>query len=155
MKLSTREDINAPIDTVFEAVSRFEDYERAAMRRGIEVRRTGNSDQKGLGASWNMRLELRGKPRSIDLEVTQFDAPSDLVVSLNSRNITGVMNCDLFELSRNRTRLTIGVEVRPLTLSARLLIQSLKLTKNRMSRKYKDRVAELAAEIESRHRRQI
>ena len=154
MKFSTWEDINAPIESVFEAVTCFSDYERAAVRRGAEVRRLSDEDVWGQGAAWNLRFALRGKERDVTVEVIQFERPANFLASISSRNIAGEMGCELFELSRNRTRMTIAIEIRPLTLPARLLIQSLKLTKSRITRKYKDRVSEFAADIERRHRAQ-
>ncbi len=155
MKFSTREDISAPIDTVFEALTRFGDFERAAVRRGAEVSRLGDTETRELGAAWNVRFMMRGKERNLDIAITRFEAPSNLVASIQSRNIVGEVTCALFQLSRTRTRMTIAIEVRPLTLSARVLIQSLKFAKNRTTRKFKDRVAEFAAEVEARDRRKL
>ena len=39
MKLSTREDIEAPIGTVFDAVTDFDGFERQLLRRGVDVTR--------------------------------------------------------------------------------------------------------------------
>jgi hypothetical protein len=153
MKFSTREDIEAPIRDVFEMLSDFSVYERAAMRRGAEVRRTDRLAQPGVGATWQVQFKLRGKQRQLDLEVVKYAAPTDLVVSLTSKNITGQVTCELFALSRARTRIICAIEVKPLTLTARLLIQSLKLTKKSLDQKYKDRVAELITDMEDRYSR--
>lgn len=147
MKFSAREDVNAPVEAVFAALTRFENHERAAMRRGIEVRRRGEPTAEGVGTVWDLRFTLRGKGRELALEVVRFDPPYDLVVGLRSRNVTGAVTCELFALSRTRTRLTFAAEVRPLTLPARLLIQSLRLTKPKLDRKFKERVAEFAVEL--------
>ena len=40
MKLSTRDDIEAPLSFVFDSFADTESWERAAMRRGAEVTRT-------------------------------------------------------------------------------------------------------------------
>ncbi len=153
MKFSTREDIEAPIRDVFNMLADFSIYERAAMRRGAEIRRTDKLAEPGLGASWQAHFKLRGKPRQLDLEVVKFAAPTDMVVSLNSKNITGFVTCELFALSRARTRIICAIEVKPLTLTARLLIQSLKLTKKSLDQKYRDRVAELITDMEDRYSR--
>jgi hypothetical protein len=70
---------------------------------------------------------------------------------MQSENIVGEVTCELFALTRNRTRMTVGTEIRPLNLPARLLIQSLKLTKAKLSAKYAERVRAFVAEIETRH----
>ncbi|MGA9434540.1 MAG: SRPBCC family protein [Roseobacter sp.] len=150
MQFSARQDIEAPIEIVFENMTTFEVYERAAMRRGAEVRRNDTLTSPGAGAQWDVRFMLRGKERDLMLEVLSCVPPTDLVVSLNSKNITGSVRCDLFALSKTRTRLTVITEIRPLTLPARLLIQSLKLTKSTLTQKYKTRIADFAAEIEAR-----
>lgn len=152
MKFSTREDIDAPIEAVFEMLCAFETYERAAMRRGAEVQRLDDMTKPGKGATWFVQLFLRGKERKVKLSITDFEQPEELVVSLDSKGITGAMGFELIALSRTRTRMLVGLEIRPETLPARLLIQSMKLTKVSLSRKYKERVAEYVAVLQDRFR---
>lgn len=151
MKFSTREDIEAPIESVFEMLCDFEVYERAAMRRGAEIRRTDDLANPGLGAAWNVRFVMQGKERDVALEVVSFDPPDEIKIALNSRNIIGTAQLELFALSRNRTRILVGIEVTPITLKARLFLQSLKLKKASLTRQYKDRVAGYVKELEERH----
>lgn len=151
MQFSAQQDIEAPIEAVFEKMTAFEVYERAAMRRAAEVRRSDVLPAPGVGAKWDVLFMLRGKKRDLALEVTTYVPPTDLVVSLESKNITGSVRCELFALSKTRTRLIVETEIRPLTLPARLLVQSLKLTKSALTEKYKTRIADFAAEIETRH----
>jgi hypothetical protein len=54
-------------------------------------------------------------------------------------------------LSRSRTRVLVELEVKPLNLSARLLVQSMKLAKGSLTRKYKLRIAEYAKGMEDRY----
>jgi len=55
---------------------------------------------------------------------------------------------ELVALSLNRTRISIEIDLTPQGLSARLLLQSLKLAKTNLSRKFKLRVAEFAEDVE-------
>ncbi len=150
MQFSARQDIDAPIDRVFDMLAEFEIYERAAMRRGAEVCRNDALSEAAVGAQWDVQFMMRGKERQVALQVVTFARPNELVVDMNSKNITGSVRCDLFALSKMRTRATIVTEIKPLTLPARLLIQSAKLTKGTMTQKYKTRIAEFAREIEER-----
>ena len=49
----------------------------------------------------------------------------------------------------------VALEIKPLNLSARLWVQSLKLAKATLSKKYKERVAEYARGMEERHARSV
>ena len=152
MKFSTREDIEAPIQTVFEMLCDFEKFERAAMRRGAEVQRTDSLTAPGVGASWDIRFMLRGKDREMSMSIVTFQPPEHMVVALSSSGVTGSMEFELIALSRRRTRILIGLELRPQTLPARLLIQSLKLTKTSLNKKYKERIATYIEDMEDRLR---
>ena len=70
MKLSSRQDINAPAAFVFTALADFEAWERAAMRRGADVERTDKANRDGSGRSWLIRFTYRGKARRIAVQLT-------------------------------------------------------------------------------------
>lgn len=153
MKFSTNEDIEAPIDAVFDMFCDFESFERSAMRRGAEVQRVDNMAVPGVGMTWRAAFEMRGKPRQIELEMVTFDRPHEIVLESTSPGMLGTTEFEMIALSRNRTRVKVELEIKPLNLSARLLVQSLKLAKNSLSKKFKLRVAEYARGMEDRYQR--
>ena len=59
MKFSTNEDVEAPIDAVFEMLCDFESFERAAMRRGAEVQRVDQLVAPGVGMIWDAVFEQK------------------------------------------------------------------------------------------------
>ncbi|MEO0379994.1 MAG: SRPBCC family protein [Pseudomonadota bacterium] len=150
MKFSAREDISAPIERVFAALCEFEAFERMAMRRGAELRRIDQVRQPGVGMCWSVTYAMRGRTRAFDLELVEFDAPNQMVFAAKSSGIDAKFTVDLLALSRNKTRLSVALDMTPLNLSARLLIQSLKLAKSNLSKRFKDRVAEYAKNLEDR-----
>ncbi len=153
MKFSTREDIEAPIDQVFEMLCDFEGYERSAMRRGAEVQRTDALVVPGVGMTWDAAFSMRSKRRQVSLEMVRFDRPNEMMLVYRSTGVEGVFQIELMALSRNRTRIAIALEVTPLNLSARLLVQSLKLAKSSLTKRFKLRVAEYTKGMEDRYKR--
>lgn len=153
MKFSTKEDVEAPIDAVFTMLCDFESFERSAMRRGAEVQRVDQMNVPGPGMTWRVAFDLRGKRRELELEMVTFDRPNEMVLESTSPGLLGQMRFELLPLSRSRTRILVELEIKPLNLSARLLVQSLKLAKNTLTRKYKLRVAEQAKAMEERYSR--
>lgn len=153
MKFSTNEDIEAPIDAVFEMLCDFETFERSAMRRGAEVQRVDQLKVPGVGMMWDAVFELRGKRREMQVEMVTFDRPNEITLETTSPGLIGTMSFELIALSRGRTRVKVELEIKPLNLSARLLVQSLKLAKTSLTKKYKLRVAEYAKGMEDRYSR--
>ncbi len=153
MIFSTKEDIEAPIDAVFEMLCDFESFERSAMRRGAEVQRLDRLTAPGVGMIWKAAFQMRGRRREVQVEMVTFDKPNEMVLESTSPGLIGQMRFELMALSRSRTRISAELEVKPLNLSARLMVQSLKLGKNRLMKKYKLRVAEYAKGMEERYGR--
>lgn len=153
MKFSTKEDIDAPIDAVFDMLCDFEMFERAAMRRGAEVQRTDTKIVPGVGMGWRGTFNMRGKRREVDIEITTFDKPNEMVFACSSQGLLTLLTTELVALSKNRTRIMMSVDVKPLNLSARLLVQSLKLAKTSLTKKYKLRAADFVNAMEERHQR--
>ncbi|WP_282181676.1 SRPBCC family protein [Aliiroseovarius marinus] len=152
MKIKTHEDIEATIDQVFDAVTDFESFELAALRRGAEVRRVDTLAQPGQGMSWQAKFAHRGRQRVADINLEQFERPNQLRVWSKISGLTADVDVELVPLSRTRTRMTLSVDMRPKTIPARLLIQSLKLARTTMLRRFRKRVSEYAATIEARYK---
>lgn len=150
MKFSSKEDVEAPIEQMFEMLADFDVHERQAIRRGIDVQRTDKKPAPGVGVSWHAVFQLRGRPRDIDIVVSAFDRPNSIHFSSDSQGLQGAMTMELVPLSPVRTRMAIEVDLKPKTLAARLLIQSLKLAKKNLTKRFKLRVADFAKGLEDR-----
>jgi len=87
MKFSTKEDIEAPLEAVFEMMCDFETFERAAMRRGAEVQRTDTKTVPGVGMAWRAAFMLRGKRRQVELETVTFERPNEIVIECKSQGL--------------------------------------------------------------------
>ncbi|MAO00638.1 SRPBCC family protein [uncultured Roseovarius sp.] len=153
MQFTGREDIEAPIERVFEEITDFQGFERSALRRGADVRRTDKLKVPGVGMSWHAVFKLRGKQRKVDVSVVDYDPPNGIKLGLISPSIEGQMIAELVALSRGRTRMTVTLVLQPRTLAARLMMQSLRLARNNLTKRFKVRLAEYAAEIEDRYTR--
>ena len=153
MKFSSREDINAPIETVFSALCDFEGFERQAMRRGADVQRVDALTEPGIGMCWKADFTMRGRRRHLDLQLIRFDVPNEMGFSAKSPGIDGAFTVELMALSRSRTRMSVALELSPRNLSARLLVQSLKLAKTTLTKRFKLRVADYAKGLEDRLQR--
>jgi uncharacterized protein YndB with AHSA1/START domain len=150
MKFSTREDIEAPIETVFAAVTDFEHFERQAMRRGAEVARSDTMSEPGVGMMWNARVNVRGRTRDIESRLSEFEPDRAIAIESTSGGIESHFSVDLLALSKSRTRMRVTLDLKPSNFSARLFVQSLKLAKNSLNRRFSDRVAEFASDVQSR-----
>lgn len=153
MKFSTKEDIDAPIDRVFAELCDFEVFERQAMRRGADVKRIDALTEARVGMRWKVAFPLRGRRRDLDLSLVHFDVPNEMTFHATSPSIDATFTVELMALSRNRTRVTTGLELKPLNLSARLLVQSLKLAKGSLTKRFKLRIADYSKALEDRLRR--
>jgi hypothetical protein len=153
MDLSTRSDVEAPIGYVFEQLSDFAGFEKAALRRGAEVVRVDTLEVAGRGAKWRASFAYAGKPRRMVLTLEDFDRPGHMRFDLESKNVTGDLIVDLHELSRGQTRVLVKIKIKPMTMTARVLVQTLRLAKVRTTKRLRERVGAFTKEIEERYQR--
>ena len=78
MEFTSRDDIDVPIDQAFEMLTDFEQFERAALRRGAEVTRLDDLARPGVGARWQASFSFRGKPREMTIAITEYDRPNEI-----------------------------------------------------------------------------
>lgn len=150
MKLTTRKDIEAPLDKVWTILTDFEHWERAAMRRGVEVHRGAADPAGALPLSWSAVLTWRERVRKVDLAVVEQDPPQRLVISAGGDTVAGNLVAELMEMGPQRTRILVAMEIKPLSLAARLFLQSMKLVRGRLQDKLDQRVGAFATDVESR-----
>ncbi len=153
MKFSTREDIEAPADFVFDQMSDFQSYERQALRRGADVRRLDDG-QYTVGSSWDVAFTFRGKDRKLRAKIEELIKPSLLRVSTDSSGLDGQTVLEIVPLSPRRTRIAASIEIKPKSLSARLMLHSLKLAKTNLTNRFKRRVADFGEELEARYQKE-
>ncbi|MEP3348107.1 MAG: SRPBCC family protein [Litoreibacter sp.] len=153
MKFSTKEDLEIPIDDVFQLLSDFDGFERAILRHGADVSRTDKLTSNGVGMSWKARAEVRGKNRQFEVKLVEYDRPNQMLFDVKTNNMAATFLVELVAMSRTRTRMRIELDVKPQTLSARLIMQSAKLARNTLNRRYKTRIAHFASDLEERHKK--
>ena len=148
MKLSSREDIEAPIETVYKTVTDFDRFERQLLRRGVDITCGEKTPTTEVGAKWKARFVWRGRTHDVDAEMITIDPASGFSIESRSGGIVCMGVIDLVALSTKRTRLFASIDLRPTTLSSRLFIQSMKLAKGTLNKKFKTGVADFAARIQ-------
>lgn len=152
MDFTTREDIEAPIDYVFEQVTDFVAFERSIMRRGGDVERIVDSQPPAVGMAWQVKFMLRGAERLVRAEIVEFDRPNGFTIKITSKNIDASMKIDLVALSRARTRLNVAIEAVAKTIPAKLVFQSMRFSRNKPQNRLKGLVTNFAEDAEKRYR---
>ena len=151
MKFSATEDIEAPIDHVYREVTNFAGFERQALRRGASVNRLDGQGPIGTGSSWDVGFKFRGKARRMTATIGVMDPPNSVRVDTVAGGLDGVTQIELLALSRSHTRISVQIELLPKSLSARLVLQSLKLAKSNLTKRFKAKITEFSEDIEERY----
>ena len=154
MKFSTKEDVEAPLAAVFSAVSDFELFEKAALRRGAQVLRSDQFTRPQAGMGWQVQFTYRGKARRVAVQLEDFECPNRLRFLGGSAALDGEVVIDLVSLGPRRTRMSVEFEVKPRTIATRLFLQSMRLAKARLTRRFRLRVNDFARAIETRIHRE-
>lgn len=152
MNFTAKQDIEAPAERVWAALSDFPAWERAALRRGAEVSRTDRLAAPGPGMSWSGRFDFRGQRRDIAVRLVEMDPGARMVFQGATKLFTGEAVLDLVEMSARSSRLHLRLEIKPQTLAARIMLQSLKLAKGRAQKRIETRLADFAAGFDDRAR---
>lgn len=150
MQVTGTEDVAAPIEHVFAELTAFDALERQAMRRGIDVRRQFRGLSPSAGEGWEAYFKFRGKQRTATITLQTYDAPNMVQFGGASGGLETTTLIELVPLSPNRTRVSLVFKMSPKTLSARLLVQSFKLARSSINKRFKARMTHFAREIENK-----
>ena len=150
MHFTGKEDIEKPIDEVFAAITDHRSFEKQVMRRGHEISRTDALESPGVGMSWKMRIPIRGTPRDVTAIITRYEPPEQVALDVTISGLDASVVVELIELSKMRTRMSLQIELKPRTITARVLVQSLRLKRASLTNRLRRRMAEFAIQIEER-----
>lgn len=153
MRITARQDVEAPIAEVFAQATDHAAFERQALRRGADVRRLDRAGPLAPGAAWRVGFAFRGREREAVIRVEGLEPPTRALATAEGGGLVARTALDLLALSRTTTRLTLTVEVEARTLASRLLLQGMKLARGSLGRRVEDRLAAWAREVEARARR--
>ncbi|WP_045387412.1 SRPBCC family protein [Falsirhodobacter sp. alg1] len=150
MKFTSKGDMIAPPSFVFAKMSDFEGWEAAVRKRNTTVTRSpGPID---VGTVWDTRFRLRGRVR--DMKVTLVDVQPERQIHLTiadpSLNVDILL--DLVALAGDKSRLVTTIELQPRNLTARLLIQSLRLARAKIQGQLDQRIHRFAADTTEQYR---
>lgn len=154
MKFKVAEDVDAPLDFVYSRMADFSRLEDEIRGRGAELRREGNWTQAAEERAWKGSVTVRGKPRRIDAVIGHMAENDTILVESK----VGGMDCSyemtFYEMSPTITRIAKVLELKPNSLSARLIIQTLKLARGRVLQKMTGSLVRRGNEIEADYRNQ-
>lgn len=150
MKFSNRVDVALAADRLFAQLTDIAAIERAARRKGVTMRRRDDLRETGAGMSWELGFTLRGRPREMIVDLTRFEPAGCTEYAGRSSSFQLTFLMDLTALGPARTRLTTVLDLRPRTLGARLLLQSARLGRANLERRYDQRIRAFLHDLEAR-----
>lgn len=150
MKFSSRQDTDLPADQLFDAVSDFPRIERMLARRGVEITRLDPAVEPGAGMAWDVAFDLRGKRREMRLSVAQFDRPEKVVILGDAESLALTVEMTVIALTPGKSRVIFELEARPQTIRARLMLQTAKLGKAQLDRKFAERIGAFLSDLSAR-----
>ncbi|MCL7463542.1 SRPBCC family protein [Phaeovulum sp. NW3] len=150
MKFSSREDVAATPEAVFDALADIARFERMAAREGVSLRRLDERAEPGAGMTWEIEFRFRGKQRILIGDIRRFDRPERVEYGGISPNFDLLLVVSLLPLSRAHTRMHVELTLRPRSLRARVLVQAARLGRANLRRRYADQIRAFARSIEVR-----
>lgn len=152
MNFTGRTEIKANINATFAAFADFEAFERSVRRSGAEIERVDELTTPGPGMMWRIVADFRGKTRKIDVELKDYDPPEALLFSGVSTGFDAEIKIDLIPLSGRETRARISADITARSLAAKLILQSARLTKGKLNKRFRERFRRFGDEMTQRIR---
>ena len=147
MNFISKQDIEAPAIHVFQQLTDFDFYESYAMRVGAQVERRDSYKEPQPGMCWAISGRFKGKDRNVELTLDAYNPTDTLSYICTSPSLNAIINFDVIPLSKTETRLKVVVDVQAKGLSARVALQSAKLAKKTLDRKFDTRMRDFANNI--------
>lgn len=150
MQLNATEILTGHIEEVFDELADFARAERAAMDRGISVERLDALGAPDAGVKWKIGFFARGRDREAEMEVTKFTRPTLIRYEGQVGGLVFETNVACRVADSNATEVTVSTKLRAKSMSARVLLQSLKIARRRVQKRFRKSIRTLLREVESK-----
>lgn len=150
MRLVSKTDIEAPAPALFAAMTDLVWLEDMARRGRVVLERTDRGEGLAIGASWRASFTFRQRPRQAESMIERFDPPKVLRLGGRVGSYGFTIEPTLAPLSRTLTRLSVSIEVKPHSVGARLMLQTLRLGRSRLQARLDRRVEQIAKALAER-----
>ena len=148
MRVSARQDIRASLEQVYRAMTDFERHEGDIQSHGADLNRLHPDRPLVPGNGWHATFDFRGKTRKVKALLSELRPNEALHMEFEASSVTGTLEVDLSEHEAG-SRMVVALEVRPVTIKGRLLVQSMKLAKGEILERLQQRLASFAVDVES------
>ncbi|WOI56777.1 SRPBCC family protein [Palleronia sp. LCG004] len=141
-------DIRAPRARIFDALSDFETIENRLRGRGALVERVDDGGAGPSGAAWRLEFDLLEKRRALEAHVIRIAPDDALAIAARSSGLDLTLDAVLSDTSGEATRMTLDATILAATLKGKVLLQSMKLARSRITRAIENRIDDLVVRAE-------
>ena len=92
-------------------------------------------------------FEYRGRDRRATVQLSEFSAPERMLFLVTNSALNTRLDITISALSKTQSRFQVTAVLEPKSLTARLLVQSMKLARSKYNKRFQKRVAEVASEL--------
>jgi carbon monoxide dehydrogenase subunit G len=149
VKFRVADDVEAPIDWVWEGFTDFAAIEADIRARDAELSRAGDWKEAALGVAWRGSVPVRGKVRTIEARISGFVPEEHLLVGSRVGGMDCTYEVVFAPLSAEVTRVSVTLELKASTLSARLLLQTLKIARRKVIQRLEGAVVRQGQAVEA------
>jgi hypothetical protein len=149
VKFKVSDDVEAPIDWVWEGFTDFAAIEADIRARDAELSRVGDWKEAALGVAWRGSVPVRGKVRTIEARIAGFVPEEQLCVESRIGGMELHYEVVFAPLSAEVTRVSVTLELKASTLSARLLLQTLKIARRKVIQRLEGAVVRQGQAVEA------
>lgn len=151
MQFMETQTINAPRDFVFgRLVDANEIIDHLPSR--VSLRNAQQLQQFIKGSLWVAKIQRGGRVFTINNIIVESQAPARLNVSSESNRLMVQTTISLIEIDPETTEIRFKLELAPKGLLGRILMQTIRSSRTRISRNFSDGLGRLARYFENQYR---
>jgi hypothetical protein len=149
MKFKVSEDVDAPRSMVWARLTNFSAMEQDARGRGATVTRVGNWSDIAEGVEWRGEVTVRGKVRPLSAKVTRLVPEEMCLIESRIGGMACVYELSFVALTPEVTRVAVVLDLSAQTLTARLILQTMKLARGRVMQRLQGMIARQGNAVEA------